>query len=60
LPLCAALLFFPFSENLYLINDKSGRGYINREGVIILEQKYNFAERFSSDYAVVQDKNLKI
>lgn len=50
---------FSFSENLYPINDKAGGGYINKNGVIVLEQKYNFAERFVDNYAIVQGKNLK-
>ena len=48
-----------FSENLYPINDKNGGGYINKDGLIVLEQKYNFAGKFSGDYAIVQDKNFK-
>ncbi len=47
------------SENLYPINDKNGGGYINKNGKIILEQKYNFAFRYIGDYAIVQGKNLK-
>lgn len=60
---CISLYSFSFSatktENLYPINDKSGGGYINKDGVIVLKQKYNFAGRFSGNYAIVQDKNLK-
>lgn len=55
------LTFFSFSfcENLYPINDEKGGGYINKNGNIVLKQKYNFAERFVGDYAIVQDENLK-
>ena len=48
-----------FSENLYPINDILGGGYINKDGVIVLKQQYNFAGRFSGNYAIVQNKNLK-
>ncbi len=47
------------SEQIYPINDTNGGGYINKEGVIVLEQKYGFAGRFVGDYAIVQNKNLK-
>lgn len=47
------------SENLYPINDKNGGGYINKNGEIILKQKYNFALRFNGNYAIIQAKNLK-
>ncbi|MBR3628391.1 MAG: WG repeat-containing protein [Elusimicrobia bacterium] len=46
-------------EHLYPINDTNGGGYINKDGVIVLEQKYGFAGRFVGDYAIVQDENLK-
>ena len=46
-------------EHLYPINDANGGGYINKDGVIVLEQKYGFAGRFVGDYAIVQDENLK-
>lgn len=57
--ICTTIFSFSFSENLYPINDKSGGGYINKNGVVVLEQKYNFAERFVDNYAIVQGKNLK-
>ena len=47
------------SEQIYPINDINGGGYINKDGVIVLEQKYGFAGAFVGDYAIVQDKNLK-
>ena len=56
---CAVFFSFSFSENLYPINDKSGGGYINKNGDIVLKQKYKFAGRFVGDYAIVQGKNLK-
>ena len=56
---CTGIYSFAFSENLYPINDKSGGGYINKNGVIVLAQKYNFAGKFVDDYAIVQNKNLK-
>ena len=48
-----------FCENLYPINDKNGGGYINKDGVIVLKQEYNFAGKFIGDYAIVQNKKLK-
>lgn len=56
---CTGIYSFAFSENLYPINDKSGGGYINKNGAIILDQKYNFAGKFVDEYAIVQNKNLK-
>ena len=57
--ICTTFFSFSFCENLYPINDKAGGGYINKNGVIVLKQKYNFAERFVDNYAIVQGKNLK-
>ena len=48
-----------FSNNLYPINDKSGGGFIDNKGNIIIEQKFNFAFRFIGNYAIVQSKNQK-
>ena len=60
---CAIFFSFSFSadksEILYPINDNSGGGYINKDGIIVLEQKYNFAGKFVDNYAIVQDKKLK-
>ncbi|MBR3654180.1 MAG: WG repeat-containing protein [Elusimicrobia bacterium] len=60
---CVSIYSVSFSadkaENLYPINDESGGGYINKDGDIVLKQKYNFAGRFVGDYAIVQNKNLK-
>ena len=50
---------FPRFENLYPINDKNGGGYINKSGLIVIKQKYNFASGFKGDYAIVEGKNLK-
>lgn len=47
------------SENLYPINDKSGGGYINKDGVVKIEQKYGFTGRFEGNYAIVQAKDSK-
>ena len=47
------------SEQLYPINDTNGGGYINKDGVVVLEQKYGFAGMFVGNYAIVQDENLK-
>ncbi len=47
------------SEQIYPINDTNGGGYINKDGIVVLEQKYCFAGMFVGDYAIVQDENLK-
>ena len=49
---------FP-SENLYPINDKNGGGYINKDGILVLEQKYKFAGRFNGHFAIVEGQNSK-
>ena len=46
-------------DNLYPINDKNGGGYINKDGSILIEQKYNFAYAFVDNFAIVQAKNNK-
>ena len=50
---------YAFANNLYPINDNKGGGYIDKQGKIIIEQKYNFAYGFIGKYAIVEDKNHK-
>ncbi len=58
--MCAQALSFGLkNENLYPINDKNGGGYINKSGLIVIEQKYNFVSRFVDNYAIAQSKNSK-
>ncbi len=57
--MCITFFSFSFSENLYPINDTNGGGYINKYGIIVVKQAYNFSGKFADNYAIVQDKNLK-
>jgi len=54
-------LFCPcaFAQNLYPINDKSGGGYIDKNGEIVIAQNFGFTFNFSGNYAIAQNKNLK-
>ena len=54
--ICSAVYSASF-ENLYPINDKKGGGYINKDGSIIIEQKYGFTQRFIGNYAIVELNN---